>query len=90
MDPTPEMIATELVRQLFDAPGDFTITMEKRGGRLEIFGGGRRDFMTLGQVAKEFGVSEQTIRNRFLLTKRLRRTINGYRRSDVERLKRED
>jgi hypothetical protein len=90
LDTTPKQIAEELIDRLFALPGDFTITLRKEGDKVEIMAGTRRDFYkNLGEVAREFGVSVQTVRRRFINTKRLRRTPNGFRRGDVERLKKD-
>lgn len=87
MDIAPQELAGELISQLFDCPGDYTITLRKKGNDVEIMAGSKRDFLTLEEVAREFGVSTATVRRRYLQTKLLRRTRHGFRRGDIERLK---
>lgn len=79
-------IVNEVVERLFACPGDYRITLEKIGDRIEIYAGGSREWMKLKEVADKFGVSTETIRNRYIRTKMLRRYPNGYRRTDVQRL----
>jgi hypothetical protein len=88
MDTSPREIACALVDRLIDLPGDFTITLQKRGDTVEIRSGTPKDyFKSLREVADHFGISTATARRRFINTNLLRRTPDGFRRGDVERLK---
>jgi hypothetical protein len=78
----------ECLDRLFACPGDFKITLEKRGDRVEIYAGTKRDWIpTLKEVAEVLGCSVETARVKYVKTKRLIRYPRGFRRADVEGLK---
>lgn len=83
-------IAKAMIDKLFASPGDFTITLQKRGDSVDIMAGRTRDFLTMAEVAAEFNCVPATIWRKYTRTGRLKRTRAGYARRDVERLKREE
>lgn len=86
---TTNELAAMLVDKLFNAPGSFSVTLTKVGDSVEIIAGRRKDFMTTRDVASEFGVTAQTIYRRYINTGKLKRTRHGFRREDVEAIKKE-
>jgi len=87
MKTTPDIFGRELIDSLFAAPGDFTLTLEKTGDQIKVYGGNRRDFFNVTQAAAALGCSRPTFYRKYIHTKRLLKTRDGFRRRDIERLK---
>lgn len=87
---TPSDVAAALVDKLFAAPGDFTITLKKSNDDIQIVAGNpisRKPFLSLVEVAEVFGISTVTVRRRYLSTGKLKRTKDGFRREDIQRIR---